>query len=98
MFRALVPTYLAPSEFWECDYEDLTSMLKTVAEEYKSRLRLAIVQNRIFVRDLTRAITGKPFDAIESMLPILQEERKEKRDWKKDKEALFRWVERMNNG
>lgn len=97
MFSALVPIYLQPLEFWECDYEDLISISKSAVAEYKNRLRTAIVQNRILVRDLSRAMSGKPSEKIETLLPMLAEPVPEK-DWRKDKQNLMRWVEAQNSG
>lgn len=96
MFSALVPIYLQPTEFWQCDYEDLISISKTVVSEYKSRMRTAIVQNRILVRDMCRALSEKPPEKVETLLPMLAEP--EKKDWRRDKQNLMRWVEAQNNG
>lgn len=97
MFSALVPIHLQPTEFWNCDYEDLKMISKSVVEEYKHRMRTAIVQNRILVRDMCRAMSDKPPEKIESLLPMLAEE-PQKPDWRRDKQNLMRWVEAQNNG
>lgn len=97
MFSALVPIYLQPTEFWNCDYEDLISITKSVVAEYKSRMRTAIVQNRILVRDMCKALSEKPLEKVETLLPMLAEPVPEK-DWRRDKQNLMRWVEAQNNG
>ena len=96
MFSALVPIHLQPTEFWNCDYEDLIMITKSVVTEYKSRMRTEIIQNRILVRDMTRALSAKPLENIETLLPMLAEPVQS--DWHRDKQNLMRWVEAQNNG
>lgn len=97
MFSALVPIYLQPLQFWECDYEDLVSISKSAVADYKSKMRTAIIQNRILVRDMCRQLTDKPLEKVEALLPMLADDEPMKKDWRRDKQNLMRWVEAQNN-
>lgn len=98
MFSALVPMHLQPTEFWQCDYEDLVSISKSAVDDVKGRMRTMIVQNRILVRDICRSLTDKPLEKIETLLPMLADDEPLKKDWRRDKQNLMRWVEAQDNG